>query len=271
MAHPKDVLKNLGASPLKALSQNFLTSPHWAEKLVEAFLQVGAFDEVWEIGPGLGALSEVLLKKTKKPVKLFELDKKLAAYLTNLFPHTPLFQGDFLEQNWASLHSSDGKIAILSNLPYHLSSAMIFKMVEHKEKLSHFPFTFQKEFAERLTSPPGTKDFGALTLITEIHFNVSPLGTLPPGAFYPPPSVSSQALLFIPKKNHPEEQKLTALIKAGFKHRRKKMAGNLKEAYPDYPWESFVQNLGLSPGVRAETLNLIQFENLLNEMNNYIK
>lgn len=264
MANPREILSTLGASPLKALSQNFLTSPHWANTLVDNFLAVGDFDEIWEIGPGLGALTEVLVSKTSKPIQLFEIDRKLSAYLRNKFKDLPLHEGDFLEQDWKQLLSHPRKIAVLSNLPYHLSSPMIFRMADHKASLSHFLFTFQKEFADRLTAKPDTKIYGALTLVTEVHFSLKNLGTLPPGAFYPPPSVASQAILFIPKPPLAEEPKVIAVIKAAFAHRRKKMASNLKEAFEGVSWESELEKLGLSPTIRAESLNLQQFLLLAN-------
>lgn len=264
MAHPREILKELGASPLKSLSQNFLTSPHWATLLVDSFLSAGDFDEAWEIGPGLGALTEILVQKCKKPIRLFEFDKKLSEYLKNRFLHIPLYSGDFLELDWSGFIESNPKIAILSNLPYHLSSPFLFKMAEHKAHVSHFLFTFQKEFAERLTAHPGSKDYGALTLLMEIHFNLRNLGTIPPGAFYPAPSVASQAILFTPKPPHPEASRLIPIIKAAFAHRRKKMSSNLKEVFPETNWEKALNQLGLDPLVRAEKLSLTDFVNLLN-------
>jgi 16S rRNA (adenine1518-N6/adenine1519-N6)-dimethyltransferase len=263
MAHPREVLNRLGASPLKALSQNFLTSPHWAQTLVSQFLSSGEFEEVWEIGPGLGALTELLVQQCTKPIRLFEFDKKLAGYLKERFPELTIYQGDFLEVDWAKLTLPNRKIAILSNLPYHLSSPLLFRMAEKKELLSHFLFTFQKEFAERLMARPGTKDYGALTLLIELHFNLKNIGVIPHGAFYPAPNVASQAILFTPKALHPHEKKLITLIKAAFFHRRKKMAGNLKEAFPGVEWERALEQVGLDPNIRAEKLSLVEFEKLI--------
>lgn len=262
MAHPREILKQLGASPLKALSQNFLTSPHWAEKLVEALLKDSSADEHWEVGPGLGALTEVLLEKSKKPVRLFEIDRKLSQYLRERFPQVPLQEGDFLERNIAEELSPSRTCAILSNLPYHLSSPMIFKMAEYKEQVTHFVFTFQKEFADRLTAAPGTKNYGALTVITELHFHLENLGTLPAGAFYPPPSVSSQAIRFTPRPNVPEEAGLVSLIKLAFAHRRKQLAGNLRAGFPQVDWEKALLALGKPPTCRAENLSLNDFREL---------
>ncbi|NBX75870.1 MAG: ribosomal RNA small subunit methyltransferase A [Proteobacteria bacterium] len=266
MAHPKEILNRLKAIPLKSLSQNFLISPHWAEKLVEAFLCEGQYDEVWEIGPGLGALTQILTTKTQKPIQLFEIDKKLSVFLKEQFPSIPVHQGDFLDHDWNQLISPPRKVAVLSNLPYHLSSPMIFKMAENKNVLSHFLFTFQKEFADRLIAKPNTKNYGSLTLITEVHFSLKNLGTLPAGAFYPAPSVSSQAILFIPKPDSSEMLKTISLIKAAFSHRRKKMASNLKDVFPEVSWEACLEEAGISPQIRAEALTLDQFRFLSNKI-----
>ncbi|NBT58565.1 hypothetical protein EBT16_07250, partial [bacterium] len=182
------------------------------------------------------------------------------------FPEVPLHQGNFLNQNWNEWIAPPQKVAILSNLPYHLSSPMIFKMVEHKNVLSHFLFTFQKEFADRLTAKPNSKEYGSLTLITELHFSLKNLGTLPPGAFYPAPSVASQAVLFTPKPDSPGLEKTSAVIRAAFSHRRKKMASNLKAVFPEVPWERCLEELGISPQVRAEALTLSQFDLLSNKI-----
>lgn len=270
MSHPRDLLRQLEASPLKSLSQNFLTSPHWAEKLVDSFLSAGeASDTFWEVGPGLGALTEVLVKKSSKPVRLFEIDRKLAQFLKDKFPETPLDEGDFLSHSWSAFLKSKERVSVLSNLPYHLSSAMIFKMIENKAQLDCFLFTFQKEFAQRLSASPETKDYGSLTLIVEIHFEIKSLGIIPPGAFYPAPSVASEAILFSPRAlETPHEEFLVNLIKASFKQRRKKMISNLKLAFPSLPWPALFEKTGLNENIRAESLKLSDFVFLSNNINN---
>lgn len=265
MAHPKELLQKLGASPLKALSQNFLTSPHWASKLVESFLEINQpNDWIWEIGPGLGALTQILVKTTQTPIRLFEIDRKLSSYLREKYSDIPLEEGDFLSQDWTHFLKPTEKVSVMSNLPYHLSSAMIFKMAEHKDQLTHFLFTFQKEFAARLTASPETKDYGSLTLVVEVYFQIRSLGVIPPGAFYPPPSVASEAILFIPRHpTYPNEENLVALIKAGFKQRRKKLMSNLRQAFPDKNWPELFESAGLSENIRAESLTLSDFNKLL--------
>lgn len=265
MSHPRELLQKLEASPLKSLSQNFLTSPHWSSKLVDSFLEFESpGDWVWEIGPGLGALTEQLVTKSQKPIRLFEIDRKLSQYLREKFPRISLEEGDFLSQEWSRFLNPTDKVSVISNLPYHLSSPMIFKMAEHKSQLTHFLFTFQKEFAARLMAQPETKDYGSLTLLVEIHFEIKSLGIIPPGAFYPPPSIASEAILFIPRFGSlPQEEVLVAIIKAGFKQRRKKLISNLKQAFPEINWSDLFQKADLPENIRAESLTLSDFKKLI--------
>lgn len=97
MAHPKELLARLDANARKSLSQNFLTSPHWAETLTAAVIEGESAQAIWEIGPGLGALTQLLLKKAKVPVTLFEYDKKLSAFLREEYPGVDLIEGDVLK------------------------------------------------------------------------------------------------------------------------------------------------------------------------------
>lgn len=258
--HPKEILTQLGASPLKQLSQNFLTSPHWVDKLVGTFLEGPIPDIYWEIGPGLGALSEKLIATATKPVELFEFDKKLSEYLRTRFPETPLIQGDFLKADWSRL--AGRKVAILSNLPYHLSSPMLFLLAEHADSLTHFLFTFQKEYADRLAASPGSKDYGALTLVIALHFEWERLGVLPAGAFYPPPTVASEAMIFRPRPADPERTGLIPFIKAAFHQRRKLLSSNLRAYNAKIDWTQTLTEAGLDPKARAEVLSLDDFRTL---------
>ncbi len=265
MAHPKEILARLQANARKSLSQNFLTSPHWAETLTQAVTDGPTPDAIWEIGPGLGALTQILLKKAKAPVTLFEYDKKLSAFLREEYPGISLIEGDVLKAPLEELAQKAGKVAVLSNLPYHLSSPVFFKLVEIKPFLTRVVLTFQKEFAERLIAKVGQEAYGALSIIAQLHFKITNLGILPSGAFYPPPAVASQAVILEPQ--NPRNLDLNALskiIKAGFLHPRKKMLSNLKQVFPEVDWMKAMEAQGLSPNTRAEELNEAQWIELLN-------
>lgn len=262
MPHPKQLLESLGASALKSLSQNFLTSPHWAEHLTRIVTDVPS-DEIWEIGPGLGALTSVLLEKTPRTIRVFEADRKLAAYLRLQYPRLIVEEGDFLKADLAQIAPEAQKIAVLSNLPYHLSSPILFRLAEHKARFPRMVLTFQKEFAARLTAQPRTPDYGSLSIVAGIHFKIESLGVLPKGAFYPEPSIASEALVFEPREVPLSRAKeLSFLVKTAFAHRRKKLTSNLRQAFPDAALEEVLGRLGFGPDTRAEELSRSDYEGL---------
>lgn len=257
--HPRLILEKLGASPLKSLSQNFLISPHWAELLAQKVTEGETPDEYWEIGPGLGALTQVLIKKINKPLVLFEYDRKVSAYLRETFPELKLLEGDVMEQDLEAL-SAGKRVSVLSNLPYHLSSPILFKLVEIKPRLIHLVLTFQKEYADRLVALPKTPDYGALSILIQLHFSIEKLGIIPEGAFYPAPSIASAALKLTPLM-HPELNLplIDKIVKAAFTQRRKKMTSNLKNTLGPSRWEEWVVKLGFDANVRAEELSKENF------------
>jgi 16S rRNA (adenine1518-N6/adenine1519-N6)-dimethyltransferase len=263
VSHPKVILDSLGAAARKSLSQNFLVSPHWAEKLVQASLETPA-EALWEIGPGLGALTRGLLASAKVPVTVFEFDRKLSEHLRGTFPEIHLVEGDVLKQDLAS-HQAGKKVSVLSNLPYHLSSAILFKLAELPVAPVSLVLTFQREFAARVKASPRTPDYGALSVLTQLQFDVESLGVLPPGAFYPAPDIDSEALRFLPKPTAvPPELRL--LVKAAFEQRRKQLPSNLKKKFPGIQVAEILQKLGFSPLARAEELAPTDFVRLAQAM-----
>ncbi len=270
MSHPRTILLSLEANARKSLSQNFLTSPHWAELLASQALKPAGIDEVWEIGPGLGALTSVLLKKTQLPVRAFEYDRKLSAYLRTTHPSLLLQEGDFLDVDLKQV--SPGKtVSVLSNLPYHLSSPIFFKLLEERRRISQIVLTFQREFAERLMAAPRTPAYGALTVIAQLHFQIESLGILPPGAFYPAPAVSSEALLFTPREAELDSPShVRWVVKAAFQQRRKQIVGNLRKALPEAPMEPILTGLGISPASRPEEISKEQYIRLTQAVRPYL-
>jgi len=251
MSHPSGMLGALGASPLKRLSQNFLTSPHWVDKLTDSVASIDA-DEIWEIGPGLGALTGSLLKKAKAPVRLFEFDKKLAANLTKLHPEIPMELGDVLEADFENV-ACGRRIAVLSNLPYHLSSPILFKFLESPVRWQGFVLTFQREYGERLTAKPKSKDYGSLSVVFQWHFDCERLGIIPPGAFFPAPKIDSMALRL--KLKDPEvPQDLGVVVRTAFRYRRKTLANCFRGIVPRDDLAKALEPLGFSVQARPEEI-----------------
>jgi len=260
MNHPKTILFSIGARARKSLSQSFLKSPFWSERLVAALSDCEA-EEYWEIGPGLGALTSLLGLKTTKPIKLFEYDRKITEFLRRKFPRFEIIEGDFLEWDFPGTYPKKGNIAVISNLPYHLSSPIFFKLLSHRHWFKRLVLTFQKEFGDRLLGTPRTKSYGALSVLAQLHFKIDTLGILPPGAFYPQPEVSSQALILTPLPSTPLFG-VEKVVKAAFSHRRKKALSNLKEYFPDAPMAEVFDRLSLSSVSRAEELTKEKFVEL---------
>ena len=265
MTHPKTLLSQLEAVPLRRLSQNFLVSPHWAERLVAAIVDGAPVDEIWEIGPGLGALTEGLLAKSPVPVRAFELDRKLGEHLATTFPALRLERGDVLDADLEGF-ARGKRIALLSNLPYHLSSPLLVRTLRFYPSLDRMVLTFQREFAARVIASVGEDDYGSLAVLMNAAYRIESLGILPPGAFYPAPEVDSQALRFVPREadeNAPERfRRLETLVRAAFAHRRKKLVSNLRERFPQVPWSEKLEALGLAADVRAEVVPIEAFRAL---------
>jgi len=265
VSHPKTVLARLGAVPLRRLSQNFLLSPHWAEKLVASVCDGAPVDEVWEVGPGLGALTEGLLARATVPVRAFELDRKLGEHLAKTFPTLTLERGDVLEADLEGF-AIGKRIALLSNLPYHLSSPLLVRTLKLYASVDRMVLTFQKEFAQRIIAKVGEDDYGSLAVLMNAAYSVESLGIIPPGAFFPVPEIDSQVLRFTPRS--PVEGatqrflQLETLVRASFAHRRKKLTSNLREKFPHVSWPAELEALGIIADARAETVPVEAFQKL---------
>lgn len=262
MRHPKKKLDALEARPRKSFSQNFLTSPAWQEKLALAACLPDDYDVLWEVGPGLGAITTQLLAHAPKPLTLFEIDRKLAENLRNTWPQVPLNEGDFLEVDIPRLAGGQ-RIALLSNLPYHISTPILFKLLESRVHFRRLVLTFQREVAVRLRAAPRTSDYSALSVLVQNCFEIRSLGVIPPGAFYPPPQVDSEGLLFtpLPDTGLPYES-LRLVVKQAFLHRRKKVTSNLAGLFTKDDLLRFLQDRGLTPNARPEELSTADYRDL---------
>lgn len=261
------MLDALGANALKSFSQNFLTSPHWAEKLTGEVLNSGA-NAIWEIGPGLGALTDLLVAKATVPLKVFEIDRKLAARLRETYPQLELVEGDFLKTAPAALPPESTPVAVLSNLPYHLSSAIVFRIVDWGSQVKVAVLTFQREFAERMKAKVGDDAYNGLSVNVQYHFEVESLGILPKGAFYPEPGVQSEALRLTPRQvDFQIAAQFRALVRQAFTRPRRKLSGNLKGAFPEALLQKAYASAAIDPNRRPETLSLDEFRLLFAELN----
>ncbi|MAE74568.1 MAG: ribosomal RNA small subunit methyltransferase A [Bdellovibrionaceae bacterium] len=255
----KERLQSMGASPKKALGQNFLVNPQHIKTIVEAAKRM-APEALIEVGPGLGAITEPLLE-LGLPFKVFELDSQFCDYWRS--QGIEVHEGDALRLDWKGL-TTDSNTVLVSNLPYQISSSLVIDRCEGPLNLAGMVLMFQKEVAQRIQgTAKGNKHFGLLTVMAQAYWDVEFLLEAGPRDFYPPPKIASRVLCFRRKANVPSGGFL-GFVKAAFSNRRKLMVKNLrgwlgqKQISEDFLKQQ-LSNLGHGDKVRAEELSVDDF------------
>jgi 16S rRNA (adenine1518-N6/adenine1519-N6)-dimethyltransferase len=229
----------LSVKAKKHLGQHFLTDESIAKNIADALTGTN-YDNILEIGPGMGVLTKYLLQKKQK-ITVLELDRESVSYLKNTFwlEHIKLdtskdkftiLEGDFLKQNIEEIFDKK-QVAIIGNFPYNISTQIVFKAIEHREFVPEFAGMFQKEVAMRIAEKEGSKVYGILSVLTQAFFDVEYLFTVPPTVFNPPPKVDSGVIRLIRKENYtlPVDEKLFfRVVKTAFNQRRKMLRSSLK-------------------------------------------
>jgi 16S rRNA (adenine1518-N6/adenine1519-N6)-dimethyltransferase len=243
--------------PKKRFGQNFLQDENILNKIVKE-INPQPDDQIIEIGPGYGALTQKLLPAAENIIAV-EIDNKLAVNLEKKFPQLHLINEDFLEIDLSNLISMGKKLRIVGNIPYNITSPILFKLIESNKLIKDAVFMVQLEVANRMTANRGTKDYGILAVVlkyfsrTELCFKISP------NVFYPKPKVFS-ALIHIHFKEiaqPDEEQKLfIAMVKAAFGNRRKTLKNSLSNSIFN---EIDFSNSGIDLSLRAENLGVDDF------------
>lgn len=248
-----------GHQARKRFGQNFLHDAGVIERIVRA-IGPGPEDAVVEIGPGLGALTEELLGVVPD-LQVLELDRDLIPILrTKFFNHPGLriHQGDALQFDFRSLYQ-DRPLRVVGNLPYNISTPLIFRLLEQAEVIADMHFMLQKEVVDRLAAEPGNKDWGRLSIMTQYRCQVQPLFKVGPGAFKPQPKVDSAIVRLIPHQQlpHPaqDEKLLATVVRTAFNARRKTLRKGLQTLVSDEQWE----RIGLDNRLRPEQLSLADF------------
>ena len=260
-------LREIRVSPVKSLGQNFLHDQNLARWIVDQ-AEITSEDFVVEIGPGLGALTEVSLEKGAS-VLAIEKDKRLAEYLREKFRNRTIeiVHGDALDFDTRSFYTRP-KIKLLGNLPYYVSSQLLIKYLEYPSPISMWLLMLQKELAKRIVAQPGTSDYGALTLLLQFHHRIEYLRSVPASVFVPKPDVDS-ALVRITERERREisacdHNTFRELVRRGFSQRRKQVAKLVREIIPN--WEEIADELRLNSRARAEEISLDQWIALTNRI-----
>ena len=258
----RETLIHAGVMPSKQLGQNFLIDPNMARWIVSQ-LEITADDAVVEVGPGTGSLSEHLVGKVRKLI-LIEFDARLAEMLKHRFRDDP-----GVEVHHADGVKFDGRqlfkhrpLKFLGNLPYSCGGAIMKNLLSRPHPFERAVIMLQKEVIYRLAAKPGTKDYGILSLRTQANWEVKPLRTVPPEAFYPQPKIDSSVAVLTPRTSGLpafDYRLFDELVRRGFAQRRKQLKKQLPEGPP---WEDISAGLGVSLTVRGEELTLAQWVDL---------
>ncbi|BCX49341.1 dimethyladenosine transferase [Haloferula helveola] len=251
----REALEEAGVRPNRQLGQNFLCDPAVAGWIAEQ-LDPQPGDTVVEVGPGTGALSEMLLGRVKRLV-LIEFDSRLAAWLKKRFadrPDVEVYHEDGARFDPRVLWKYR-PVKFLGNLPYSSGGAILKNFLSRPHPFERAVIMLQKEVIDRLGAVPRTKDYGVLSLRIQSGWDVKPLRVIPPEAFHPRPQIDSTVALLEPLTDRfPvfDARRFDELIRRGFAQRRKQ----LRKQMPEEPvWDEVAEDLGISPAARAEELS----------------
>jgi len=253
-------LASIGARPRKSLGQHFLHDRMIADRIV-GLLEPHAGDAVFEIGPGLGILTERLVALPNR-LTLIELDDALAERAERRYgrlAHVRVVRGDAARVDWENLLTTDA--VVIGNLPYNAATAILQRILQDRCRIRRVVAMVQKEVAERMVALPDTEHYGGLSVLTQFDCTPRIAFTVAPGAFSPPPKVSSAVVILAPCGEPPvavrSEQRFRRLVRGVFQHRRKQLANALRGVVAE-PRELLVR-LGVDATRRPETLSLAEF------------
>lgn len=260
--------------PKKRWGQNFMVNPRTRRKLVDT-LAIGDGHTVWEVGPGLGALTAELVPHCARLI-LFEIDHGMIRHLEEELAgheHVHIVAGDFL-RTWQQARADRGAPdRVVGNLPYRSASAIIAALVESGMLPAHAVFTVQKELADRIVAPAGSRNYSSFSVLCQCLSEVNSYGELAPGTFYPAPEVTSAVIGLRPggaARGVRNRDVLFALIRAAFQARRKTLRNNLLAqggfGLSKADLLDAVEAAGVDPGCRAEELPAATVTRLANAL-----
>ncbi|MCL1126864.1 16S rRNA (adenine(1518)-N(6)/adenine(1519)-N(6))-dimethyltransferase RsmA [Shewanella surugensis] len=256
---------HLGHTARKRFGQNFLTDQNIINSIVGAISPDNEHIMV-EIGPGLGALTEPVADGIEK-LTVVELDRDLVERLKShptLKHKLVIHQGDALKFDFSQLVQSDKQLKVFGNLPYNISTPLMFHLFEFSQYIKNMHFMLQKEVVLRLSASPGTKAYGRLTVMAQYFCQIMPVLEVPPGSFTPAPKVDSAVVRLVPFKTKPfpcqDVEVLRHLTMTAFNMRRKTLRNNLKQIISDADFEL----LGIDSTRRPEQISVEEYVALAN-------
>jgi 16S rRNA (adenine1518-N6/adenine1519-N6)-dimethyltransferase len=252
-------------APRKRFSQNFLVDRHYIGRIVDA-IDPQSNDVIVEIGPGRGAMTRALLERIGR-ITAIEIDRDLAAHLQTEFDPVRLavVVADALTVDLRALAGRGGRLRVVGNLPYHISSPLLFHCAQYADAIVDCTFMLQSEVVDRMAASPSTPEYGRLSVSLQSTFAVRRLFGVPPGAFFPVPAVESAIVRLVPltgeqRPRIDDRATFDAVVTAAFGQRRKTLRNALR-ALVD---EKLLRGVGVDPGARGETLSVDDFAGIAN-------
>ena len=248
----------------KRFGQHFLVDPGVIAAIIEA-IRPGGDDVVFEIGPGKGALTQTLANMAGT-LHAIELDRDLAAQMKSAFAtneHVHIHEADALAFDFAALGPS---LRIVGNLPYNISTPLLFHLLGCKDHIVDMHFMLQKEVVDRMAAGPGSKTYGRLSIMLGCHFDVEALFDVDRGAFDPPPDVTSAVTRLVPLPagtyEIDDEERFAGLVAQAFSQRRKTICNSLKNTVD----AEMLEFVGIDPGLRPEAIAIADYVRLANAL-----
>lgn len=255
---------HLGHQAKKRFGQNFLHDDAVISRIVDA-IDPSAGENLIEIGPGLGALTEPVIERAGD-ISVVELDRDLAHRLRHhpfIAKHLTIYEIDALKFDFGTL-ADEQPLRVFGNLPYNISTPLIFHLLTFKDKIKDMHFMLQKEVVNRMAAAPDSKAYGRLSIMCQYYCQVVPVMEIGPEAFQPPPKVDSAIVRLIPHKEIPVPAKdvkwLSRVCTEAFNQRRKTIRNSLSKLLSAEQLES----LGIKPSLRPENLSLQQYVQIAN-------
>jgi len=251
--------------PLKRFGQNYINDQNILNNIVKE-INPGINDNLLEIGPGLGSLTEKLINYIPS-LTAVEIDKRVIENLSNKFPQINLINDDFLNLDLQELiTNSQNKLRIIGNIPYNLTSSIIFKMIENNSIISDSVIMVQTEVARRMVAQRGTKEYGILSILLNYFSEIKHCFRVSPNVFYPKPKVFSSVIhIFFRELNESKEEQglFIKIVKAAFGNRRKTLKNSFENSLSSVGLENIdFESSGIDLSLRAEQLSINEFKKL---------
>lgn len=254
---------NLPHKPRKRFGQHFLNDAGVITQIINA-INPQPSEHLVEIGPGEGVLTKLLLPAVKR-LDAVEIDRDLVTLLTQKFPSLHLHNQDVLTFDFATLANTEEKLHLVGNLPYNISTPLLFHVFATLKNISVMHFMLQKEVVDRLCAPVGDKHYNRLSVMSQYFCRSENLFIIPPQAFTPPPRVMSAFVRMTPNPPNIPAKNLalfSQIVKNAFMYRRKTLSNSLKEVVS----AATLTNLGINPQLRAQNLSVEQYVTLSNSL-----